>query len=431
MANVYALRSGSWSDPTMWNTLSLPTSGDDVFANNFVVQVDVTTTVLSVRTTAATPIVAGTVGTFILNDGSKLTCTAPQGIYIGSTTAVVQFAGSTGTSATLWAELPVAGLPNVSNQNAVLHSGTGTLNIKGDITFGSGGASIFNRNQFISNSTGTTYITGKVSSAGGGVETFNNCILMAGGKLFILGEVSGGGSQRGFIISGGTAEIQITGEVKTNSAAGITLGSSIKVIGNVTHTGSGTGIAVGIGTLEITGFLTINSTGAGVSSTTGGITVGGPISVLGPNGANNAVVSTSALIRCSGVLTNFNNWQAVYAPRITIESTTTSITFQKIGGGNQIMYIGTADNTNLPAVSDVRLGTTFGVSNEFTGTMAVQIPANVSQGALVDDNKIGTFLMTPASFVQELGVSTIPVAVRLQNSATVITTGTQLASFNI
>ena len=39
--------------------------------------------------------------------------------------------------------------------------------------------------------------------------------------------------------------------------------------------------------------------------------------------------------------------------------------------------------------------------------------------------------MTPASFVQELGVSTIPVAVRLRNSATVITTGTQLASFNI
>jgi hypothetical protein len=39
--------------------------------------------------------------------------------------------------------------------------------------------------------------------------------------------------------------------------------------------------------------------------------------------------------------------------------------------------------------------------------------------------------MTPASFVQELNTSSIDVAVRLRNSATVITTGTQLASFNI
>ena len=67
MANVYATRNGNWSDPTMWNTLALPTASDDVFANNFVVQVDVTTSVLSVRTTASAPIVTGTIGTFILN----------------------------------------------------------------------------------------------------------------------------------------------------------------------------------------------------------------------------------------------------------------------------------------------------------------------------------------------------------------------------
>jgi hypothetical protein len=41
MANVYAVANGNWSAGATWNTGSVPTSADDVFANNFTVNVDV------------------------------------------------------------------------------------------------------------------------------------------------------------------------------------------------------------------------------------------------------------------------------------------------------------------------------------------------------------------------------------------------------
>ena len=54
MANVFAVKSGNWSDPTVWNNGILPTSVDDVYSNTFTVTVDGTFTVLSLRNTAST-----------------------------------------------------------------------------------------------------------------------------------------------------------------------------------------------------------------------------------------------------------------------------------------------------------------------------------------------------------------------------------------
>ena len=65
MANVYAVKSGNWSDTTVWNTGALPTSADDVYANNFTVNVNINVTVLSVRSSSATGITAG--GKFVIN----------------------------------------------------------------------------------------------------------------------------------------------------------------------------------------------------------------------------------------------------------------------------------------------------------------------------------------------------------------------------
>lgn len=425
MANVYATKDGSWSDPTVWNTGALPTSSDDVFSNNFTVQVDGVFTVLSVRNTASAPIVAN--GTFVLNDGSNLTCTSSQGIYIGSTTAVVQFTGGTASSATFQATLPATGLPNLGFQTAVLHSGQGTLNIIGDITFGAGsGGGTNNRTQVTSNSTGILRIIGNVSSAGGGTETGNSCILMTAGWLYINGDVIGGGISRGFMIVGGTSVIEITGNVNATGVAHITQGSSITVIGDITNTNTVAAITTTSGTIEVTGAITVSNTGAGLATTTGVITVGGPISAS----ASGNGVQSQTLVKCSGLLVNTENIQAVYAPRITIEPTTTSITFQKITGGNQIMYIGSSTAYNLPAINNVRSGSVYGQSNEYTGTMIVQTPENVLLGTLVDST-VGTLIMTPANLITELNTSGTPVAVRLRNCATVDTTGDQMASYSI
>ena len=73
MANVFAVKSGNWSDTTVWNTGALPTSADDVYSNTFTVTIDTSPTVLSIRTTTATGVSAG--GGFRFTNGTTVTCT--------------------------------------------------------------------------------------------------------------------------------------------------------------------------------------------------------------------------------------------------------------------------------------------------------------------------------------------------------------------
>jgi hypothetical protein len=65
MAIVYAVKTGNWSDTTVWNTGALPTSADDVFPNTFTVTINTNFTVKSLSNTAATGVTAG--GSFTFN----------------------------------------------------------------------------------------------------------------------------------------------------------------------------------------------------------------------------------------------------------------------------------------------------------------------------------------------------------------------------
>jgi hypothetical protein len=386
--------------------------------------------IVEIEMTESTSTIVGQVagGTFNLNDGSNLTCTSSQGIYIGSTTAVVQFAGGSGTTATLTATLP-ATIPNTASQVSVLHSNTGSLTINGDITYNTGG--VAGRYHIQGTSTGILTINGIVSTTGPGASSGNACILMAGGTLNINGIVSGGGAASGQIISATAGTINITGQVNTSGNANISGGTQVNVIGDINNTGIGAAISSPTATVSVTGAINVNNTGAGVSTTTGGVTVNGPISVLAPNGASNGVASTLGLVKCSGLLFNYNQWQAVFAPKITIEATTSSITYQTFASGNQIMYIGSSGSLGQPTVNNVRFGTVYGPASEFTGTLRVPNPNTVLLGNLTD-NTTGTYLpSSPADFVTELNISTVPVAVRLRNCSTVATTGGQIASYNI
>lgn len=430
--------------------------------------------VAEVEMTESTSLVVGQLvgGTFNLLNSGSLTCTATQGVVIGSTTQPVQFSGVSGSEATLTANLPAGTVtPNISNYYTILHNGTGTLNINGDIVFSGANNGIVNRGQINSTSTGILRINGAISSTTSAGESTNQCIRMTGGRLYVNGTVSGGSTgATGQIIVGGTSIIEITGNVNTTGLTNITGGSNITVIGDITNTGTGLAINAPGAPITVTGALTVNSSGGGTSSTTGNTSIGGSITCAGAGsgittttgvisvsgsvtigglgigvtsttgvvtiGGNitastsNVAVQSSTLVKCSGLLFNNSNIQAVYAPRITIEPTTTSITFQKIGGGNQIMYIGSSTAYNLPATNNVRSGSVYGQSNEYTGTMIVQTPENVLLGTLVD-NTVGTLIMTPANLITELNTSGTPVAVRLRNCATVSTTGDQMASYSI
>lgn len=406
-------------------------------------------------------------GFYNLLNSSSLTCTAAQGVVIGSTTQPVQFSGVSGSAATLRAS--VTSVPLVAGYSAIQNNGIGTLNILGDLSFAA--ASGINNRNIINHVNGITNIVGTLTMTFLGTSINNNALQASNGTVIITGQVTGGG-QGGSnqIILGGSAAITINGDYITNASQNIAGGSSITVNGNVTNTGTGVAISSPGVPVTVTGALTVNGSGGGTSSTTGNTSIGGSITctssgngvttttglvnvsgsvtisgagigvsnttgivTIGGNitaSTTNNAVSSQTLVKCSGLLFNRDNIQAVYAPRITIDPTTTSITFQKITGGNQIMYIGSSTAYNLPAINNVRSGSVYGQSNELTGTMIVQTPENVLLGTLVD-NTVGTLIMTPANLITELNTSGTPVAVRLRNCATVETTGDQMASYSI
>jgi hypothetical protein len=77
MAIRYATKTGNWSDTTVWDGGTLPAATDDVYANNFIVTIDVPTlTVSSLKRIANTTpaIVAG--GSYAITGSCALTITA-------------------------------------------------------------------------------------------------------------------------------------------------------------------------------------------------------------------------------------------------------------------------------------------------------------------------------------------------------------------
>lgn len=348
-------------------------------------------------------------GTFNLTNGSNLTTTASTGVIVGSLTNPLTFALASPNSATFNGN--IIDVATVTGYGAINMNGTGTLTLTGNYAIGAGGAA--NRRIITVNSAGILNIIGNLTNSGVVSANINNVIQsLAAATINVTGNVTGGGNS------------VITFNNATISASS---GGNVTITGNVN---AGTGIAIGIasGTLTVIGDIIGSTTAPAIQNLTTATTIDIAGSVTAGTG-NNAILGLG-LVKVSGLLINTNNFQAVYAPRITIEPTTTSITFQRIGGGTQIMYVGSSTAFNLPAINNVRSGTVYGQSNEFTGTMIVQTPENVLLGTLVD-NTVGTLIMTPDNLVQELGTNTRPIAVRLQNSATVNTTGTQLASFNI
>ena len=72
MAIRYAVATGNWSSTATWDGGTLPTSADDVYANNFTVTINQNVTVVSLNTTATTGVVAG--GTFSPNGSYTIVC---------------------------------------------------------------------------------------------------------------------------------------------------------------------------------------------------------------------------------------------------------------------------------------------------------------------------------------------------------------------
>ena len=99
MPNRWAVANGNWSSAATWSGSLIPTASDDVFANNFTVNVDTSFQVLSLSNAAsASAVVAG--GSFNFNSGSisgSCTRTVANTSLVHGATNLIQMTATTGS----------------------------------------------------------------------------------------------------------------------------------------------------------------------------------------------------------------------------------------------------------------------------------------------------------------------------------------------
>lgn len=444
MAVRYAVATGNWSNTATWNGGTLPTSADDVYANGFTVTIDQNVTVLSIQTSAQSPAVAG--GGFILLDGATLTCTSATGIRSGSTNAVT-YSGT--TSATINSIIN----PTTSNIDArtLVHSGTGTLTLNGDIL--DQASSLSSRVCTVQFSgTGIFNINGAVN----GLQTRIGLIIGGTGTCNIVGNVIGANAGIAISISG-NAIVNITGSIIINAIpqstySGVIVASAALCVLTITgNIGSDTDInmaANGVTISNTNKFYLIGNTFGGLNSSYHGVSTSSNayINIIGiiKSGTNShglASTSISAINICSGpfISHTYGRFPFVCARMHLIPSANSYFEFRDETTNGALSPGAIAPATRLvspataidaPIQSNVRFGVTYG-QGSLTGTLRMPTPQQVAYGVAVD-NTTGSAVLTPDAVWNYLSAQltdTGSIGARLKNVATPQTVGSQLASF--
>ena len=463
MADVRAVKNGNWSDTTVWNTGTLPTTADDAYSNTFTVNVDTSFEVLSLRNTSGTSITAG--GTFSFNTaGVSGSCTrnAANTSLVPGATNLVQITATTGTvTLTLGSNVATR---NIGSDVLIVHSGNcnfvlngftftpatsgvtstrciskssnGTITITGNLSGGSGGSAGVGNNNAMASTDGNTIMIGNITGgAGGGISSTGNIgLLQTAGNLTIIGSVVGGPDSSpnvGISFSGTTLTItgSITGGISAiainTSATNINISGSIS--GNTTTGLSCTSAA----TISVTGSITPSSAATAISlSGASTFTYSGSLT-----SANNvpAIISsnTAATNIFTGPFINTNNTMAVQCVDMVL--TQTASTTWNFGN---ITLFSPERLAFYPSASDIRQGTTY-ADGTVSGSLAMPPPTAVIAGTPTD-NTTGSAVLTPtqlqdAVWGRDLAqmTETGSIGFRLAKSATTDSTGNQLASYLI
>jgi hypothetical protein len=355
MANRTAIASGNWSNPAIWNGgLGLPTASDDVYANGQTVTIDQNVTIISLRSTG----VGASAGTFILNNGITVTANIFGGAATNPTTQISQ-----------------------SNSAIII----------GNITGGQTRALI------MSDASNIT-ITGSVSPATG--ASFHGIQHSSTGNLIISGNLSNNVIAQAFVINHlGTGNIIITGSLlNTNTATAAhtissTGNSSIYVMGSVTGSRNVASFGINktnLGTVSIQGTC-IAQTGSAVAMSSAGILIiSGTISssITSPGIQSSSTTATNLF---TGPFYNTGSFNAVYAYRMQMLSTSSQWTFDtETAGVTKTLYTSNL-LPGVPQQNNVRKGTTYNFG--LTGSLAMPDPTTVQLG-VETDNTTGSAIFT-------------------------------------
>lgn len=382
MAIRFAVANGVWSNTATWNGGTLPTSADDIFANNFTVTVDQDITAITLRNTSNVSPAITQGGQFVVtgNTGTRnvtLTGTRQSVSFFNSglwqaTSAAILFEVTATSGLTLNLISP-AGQPNTNIGFFVSIVGNCTINYSG----------IMNQNP-------------------GFFSQFNVAAGASNGTLTMVGNPIGNGNSPTRISAPGYT-VNIIGNL-TNDILEIRAAATVNVTGNVT---GGAGVPItwnggSGGVVNITGNVTAATTaGINNNSTNQTIVVNG--NVTASSTANGILINTvNSLVTVNGNLTNVADITAVYSTRLRISpSSQQAWTFQTSGPNRQIFTANAFSGGTVPAASDVRLGVSY-AGGSLSGTCAVPSANSVAFGVPVD-NTTGTSLITRAQFLTDLG----------------------------
>lgn len=412
MAIIRAVKTGNWSDSTVWAP-SPPTAADDVFSNTFTVTIDVSPTILQISNSSTTGVTAG--GGFVISaDGITLNCTG-AGIVLGANATCLTVNIPSPSVATVLGNC-VGGSQNF---HCVNNASTGTLNITGNC-IGCSGSNAGANNA----STGTLNITGNCTGGGGtgngGPGARNGSI----GTLSITGNCTGGGVNNAHgALNSSTGTLNITGDC-TGGSGPNALGAlnnstgTLNITGNCAG-GSGQVGATNNGTLVHVGSVFSSTSAAGI----GGGSAGQVTILTGPllsTDGTGAVAAATGVNPCTAT-----RWFPADTVLGTFEYTMRGATVSGSPSARPArrLIFQQAYDSLYPAAGNVRAGISYGPSNINTGTCAVPPAGSVAFGVPVDATT-GTAAIDGASIRSALGL----VSANLDSQLDALPTAAEAAS---
>jgi hypothetical protein len=438
MADIYAIQNGNWSSTSTWDDGIIPSFGDNVYANNKSIIIDIDANVESITDFAG---LSAAGGFFTIANGISLTaniigggannnfmcrvsssplvsCNIYGDISADNTniSVTVAFSNGSGTVNLYGNILP---LRNSVGQNysfqGMVTNGSGTFNVIGDIY---GGLSFQSPGLVQTGGTGTINITGNVYGAPGGVRFSPAVSNRSTGAVNLLGNSYGGVGGGGIYnnpSSGNSGIVSITGNVYGGTGGGATNNSGVFNSGNgkIFIYGNSYGSLSG-------GWSGSSNTGSG-SIYIYGISIGGRDS--GSHGASNTgsaglIYVKKAVGNGFGVLSQNSLTALAYGVAVGLNNTRsdavcfveeiecgprgvfplggfvylsagidTKAQFQNGAGQTLTLFEENIGTIYTPATSDVRLGVIYDNSNK-KGTLTIPLSSQVNLGVPVD-NTVG------------------------------------------
>lgn len=347
MTDIRAIATGNWSSGSTWFNGQIPGSGDTAFANTFTVTIDSDRTCTAISTAAGGGGSAG--GGFVLAAGVTFT-----GAVLAGTTPCLTFASNSPNVSNVVGPVTAG---NGATCQGINHTGTGRLNVTGDVH------------------------GGNATSSGQGI------LLTAAGRCDVLGNCYGGQGSNGYGVQAGAAGavLNVTGDAygsdfAANFGVYASHAATTHIIGDcyggkASSSYGANNFSTGTMTVDGDVHAGLGASAAGVNNQVAGGTliVNGDVYAHQDAGAGTGLISTGTLTMVGNVYGGRGNGVVgVNLGSAAVSSTVTGDVYGGVGPANNGITV--AGTHSLTVNGNVRGGggnTSHGVSSTGSGTIVI------------------------------------------------------------